>query len=53
MNFYHFTLRVKHDDGFITFHTVARSEQEARRAVMLAEHCPERSIRRVYKGKEV
>ena len=53
MKFYNFTLRVKHDDGFVTFRTVATGEREARRAVMLAERCPERSIRRVYKGKEV
>ena len=53
MKFFRFTLRVKHDDGFVTFHTVATGEQEAKRAVMLVERCPERSIRRVYKGKEI
>ena len=53
MKFYHFTLRVKHDDGFVTFHTIATSEQEAKRAVMAAERCPERAIRRIYKGKEI
>ena len=53
MKFFRFTLRVKHDGGFVTFRTVATSEQKAKRAVMLVERCPERSIRRVYKGKEI
>ena len=53
MKFYSFTLRVKHDDGFVTIRTVATSEEKAKRAVMLAERCPERAIRRVYKGKEI
>jgi hypothetical protein len=46
-----FTLRVKHDAGFVTIRTVARDEATARYLVCRAERCPERAIRRVYAGK--
>ncbi len=46
-----YTLRVKHDAGFITIRTVASSEAAARYIVCRAEHCPERAIRRVWRGK--
>lgn len=46
-----FTLRLRHDHGYITIRTVASSEQAARDLVCRAEFCPARSIRRVYTGK--
>lgn len=47
----HFTLRVKHDAGYISISTVARNEAAARHMVCEAERCPDRAIRRVYKGR--
>jgi hypothetical protein len=46
-----YTLRVKHDAGYISIKTMAQSEEAARHIVRCAERCPDRSIRRVYKGK--
>ncbi len=51
MIFRRFTLRLRHDHGYITIRTVASSEQAARDMVCRAELCPARSIRRVYTGK--
>ena len=51
MNFYRFTLRVKHDAGYTTVRTVAQSEASAREMVRSAFRCPDRSIRRVWRGK--
>lgn len=48
-----YTLRVKHDAGFITIRTVAQSEAAARHIVCMAERCPDRAIRRVWAGKAI
>lgn len=53
MTFRHYTLRVKHDAGFVSIRTVAQSEDAAIALVMRAERCPRRSIRRVYIGRTV
>jgi hypothetical protein len=42
-----FILTTKHDNGIIEIVTHATSEAAAREAVMIAERCPARSIRRV------
>lgn len=48
-----FTLRLKHDNGYVSIRTVATDENPARRIVCAAERCPERAIRRVYHGKKL
>ena len=53
IQFFHFTLRVRHDVGVVTIRTVAQSEQAARDIVCAAEHCPQSSIRRVWRGKKI
>ncbi|OLP04495.1 hypothetical protein [Rhodoferax antarcticus] len=49
----HFTLRLKHDAGYVSIRTVARSESVARQLVCDAERCPPSAIRRVYVGKTI
>lgn len=51
MQINHYTLRVRHDAGFVTIRTTASSEEAARQAVMEAERCPASAIRRVWRGK--
>lgn len=48
-----YTMRVKHDRGFVTIRTVASSVEAARMMVCRAELCPDRAIRRVYVGQIV
>lgn len=48
-----FTLRVRHDAGYVTIRTVASSEAAARAMVCAAERCPDRAIRRVWLGKSL
>lgn len=42
-----FIVSCKHDKGTVDIHTTASSEAAARDAIMAAERCPSRSIRRV------
>lgn len=51
MQVHRYTLRVRHDHGFVTIRTTAQSEAAARNIVMKAERCPASSIRRVWRGK--
>ena len=50
---FRFSLRVKHDEGYILIRTVARDEAAARKMVTIAERCPDRAIRRVWRGKQI
>lgn len=51
--FQHFNIRVKHDNGIVTIRTAAQSEEAAKRIVMSAERCPERSILSVKVAKPI
>lgn len=51
LNLQHFTLRLRHDKGYISIRTVAKNEQAAREQVCAAERCPDSSVRRVYHGR--
>ena len=53
MVFRHYTLRVRHDGGWVSITTVAQSVEAARRVVCASERCPDRSIRRVYAGRVI
>lgn len=44
---YRYLLTLKHDDGILHIEIMAISDSAARNAVMAAEGCPRRSIRRV------
>jgi hypothetical protein len=48
-----FTLRVKHDAGFVTIRAVASSAEDARSLVCIAERCPDCAIKRVWPGKVI
>lgn len=47
MNWQWYCLTVKHDAGQIEIYNFAPSEASAKRAVMDAERCPERSILKI------
>jgi hypothetical protein len=42
-----YTLRLKHDKGFVNISTVAMSEQAAKNTILAAERAPERAIRKI------
>jgi hypothetical protein len=51
--FQQFNVRVRHDKGVVTIRTAAQSEDAARRIIMAAERCPERSILSVKVAKPI
>jgi hypothetical protein len=53
MDFQQFNVRVKHDNGIVTIRTAATDENAARRIIIAAERCPERSILSVKVAKPV
>jgi hypothetical protein len=53
MQFYRYTLTVRHDAGRVKITTTARSAEAARGIVCSAERCPRSAIERVRRGRLV